>query len=232
MCDTRARRQVDVSLPIAAWVLRSRAYNRTMSEAPVYREYLRQIVLKEASPLHKYGHQVRLYELSNEIGLGMVYDDDVVYAAVWLHDIGVFDGNRPSNVEELEQWDHVRYATQRSREILTQCDFPPEKIPHVLTVIEEHQPKDTPHSIESTIVRDADILEQLGSIAVLRTAAKLGNDTRFLRFSDVRDHLTRQLRELPAKLNLARSRQLAVARELALNEFLMSLEAEAGDGLG
>jgi uncharacterized protein len=39
---------------------------------------------------------VRLYALATKIGEGIRYDDDVVFAAAWMHDLGVFLGHRPS----------------------------------------------------------------------------------------------------------------------------------------
>ena len=201
--------------------------------APIeYRASLERLILKEARPTHKFGHQARLYQLCREIGLGLTYDDDVVFAAVWLHDLGVFEGNRPSEVEALQRWDHVLYAIQRCPDLLAHTNFPAAKISQVIAVIEEHQPQDTPTSIEATIVRDADILEQLGAIAILRTAAKLGSDTRFHRFADARDSLSRQLTALPAKLRLARSRELAKPRLQLLESFLTALDQEAGPNLG
>jgi uncharacterized protein len=199
---------------------------------PEYRAFIRHVLLDEAKPVHKFGHQPRLYRLCKEIGHGLEYDDDVVFAAAWCHDIGVFEGNRPSDVQELLQWDHVKYAVQRTGELLARTDFPPGKVTHVMDVIRQHQPQDVPATIEAIILRDADILEQLGAIGVLRTAAKLGSDTRFLRFTDARDYLRRQLSSLPAKLQLTPSRALAIPRVRVLENFLDCLDAEAGDMLG
>lgn len=203
-----------------------------MSTAPTYRNVLQELIAREALPPHKYGHQARLYELTKQIGAGMEYDDDVVFAAAWLHDLGVFEGNRPSDSAKLQAWDHVAYAVQRTLEVLSSSDFPADKIPHVVKVIEEHQPKDVPTSLEAVIVRDADILEQLGAITILRTAAKLGSDNRFVYFADLRNALDRQLRGLPARLQLDRSRELAAARIATLAGFLSALDTEAGAHLG
>ena len=203
-----------------------------MSQPPAFRDFLPELIAREALPPHKLGHQPRLYRLCSSIGEDLEYDDDVVFAAVWLHDLGVFEGNRPSEPRALERWDHVAYAVKRTREILAQTDFPAAKVEHVLSVIEQHQPKDDPRSIEATIVRDADILEQLGAIAVMRTVAKLGSDTRFVHFADASSFLSRQLSSLPALLRLPRSRELAEPRLVALRSFLSSLDAETGDLLG
>ncbi len=199
-----------------------------MSVDPGYREFLRRVVRDEARPAHKFGHQPRLYALCEEIGAGLAADDDVIFAAVWLHDLGVFEGNRPEELTELARWDHVAYAVRRGTELLRETDFPEAKIARVARVIEEHQPKDTPSSVEATIVRDADILEQLGATTVMRTAAKLGSDTRFHRFADVQRTLERQVDSLPGQLRLERARTLAEPRVRALRSFLQSLAAETG----
>lgn len=203
-----------------------------MSTSGNFRELLPVIVHSEAQPAHKFGHQPRLYALAKEIGADMSYDDDVVFAAVWLHDLGVFEGNRPSDPVALQHWNHVAYAVQRTVELLPQTNFPPDKISLVVKVIEEHQPGDTPTSPEAVIVRDADILEQLGAIAIMRTAAKLGSDTRFSLFADAAHYLRRQLIQLSAKLQLPRSKELAVPRLNILSEFLDALAAESGPHLG
>jgi uncharacterized protein len=203
-----------------------------MNSAMKYKKVLQDLIAEEARPIHKYGHQARLYELTKEIGAGLAYDDDVVFAAVWLHDLGVFEGNRPADPEELQCWDHVAYAVRRTKDLLAKSDFPDAKIQQVIQVIEEHQPKDVPMTIEAKIVRDADILEQLGAIAVMRTAAKLGNDTRFVRFADAKNYLERMLEELPPKLQLDQSKKMALGRQQSLGKFLAALDGEAGMNIG
>src|ERR1700722_15954918 len=145
---------------------------------PSYRRHLRQYIECEANPPEKFGHQPRLYELAKRIGEGHTYDDDIVFAAVWLHDLGVFIGHRPEDPAALAQWNNVTYAMQRAPDILRGFDFPAAKIPAVVEAIRTHQPSFEPRTIEGIIVRDGDILEQLGAIGVLRTVCKVGRDTR------------------------------------------------------
>ena len=198
-----------------------------MSTISKYRGVIERAVQAQAQPRHKFGHQPRLYALCKQIGASVPHDDDVVYAAVWLHDLGVFEGNRPTGTEELIAWDHVAFACRETARLLAETDFPQTKIAAVLRVIEEHQPHQEPTSIESTIVRDADVLEQLGAVGVLRTAAKLGSDTRFHVFADVHRYLERQLDTLPERLRLEASRRLAAAKVKSLSAFLSALRAEA-----
>lgn len=201
----------------------------------LWRERLSEYIRNQANPAHKYGHQPRLYALTQAIAAnspGLVYDDDVVFAAAFLHDLGVFVGHRPEDSQALRQWNHVTYACDKAPALLASFGFPVAKLPAVLAAIREHQPHDEPQSPESTLLRDADILEQLGAIAVLRTASKLGSDTRFLLFRDAQVSLQRALDTLPSQLRLPASRDLATSRIDALRVFLAALEQEAGEHVG
>jgi uncharacterized protein len=182
---------------------------------------------EQANPVEKYGHQPRLYALTQRIGEGLDYDDDVVYAAAWLHDLGVFTGHRPEDPELLARWDHVVYAVDRTPAILRGAGFPEEKIAAVLECIRNHQPHDTPETIESTILRDADMLEQLGAIGIARTLCKIGRDTRFATFTDAGASLQKALDRLPGMLKLPKSRILAQERIRVHREFLAALSSEA-----
>jgi uncharacterized protein len=196
-----------------------------------YRRALQQYLEANANPQHKYGHQPRLYALTQQIGQGLIYDDDVVYAAVFLHDLGVFVGHRPESPAALKTWDHVAYITEKAPAILTESGFPTEKIPAVLEVIRTHQPQDTPTTLEATIARDADILEQLGAIGIARTLAKLGSDTRFHTFTDALHALKKQFETLPTKLHLETSKALAAPKIELMRNFIQSLESEGGQHL-
>lgn len=204
-------------------------YKRAMP--PVYLPALREFILEQARPVDKFGHQPRLHALAEAIGAGLDYDRDVVLAAVWLHDLGVFIGHRPDEPAALSTWDHVAYACGKASANLRHTGFPQEKIPAVLDAIRQHQPGDDPTSIEATILRDADILEQLGAVGILRTVSKVGRDTRFPRFTDAIAVLRRNLNELPGKLRLASSQRLAESRIEILAAFLAAVEAEAGANL-
>jgi uncharacterized protein len=196
-----------------------------------YRAALEAYIAANANPQHKYGHQPRLYALTQAIGNGMQYDDDVVFAAVWLHDLGVFIGHRPESEAGLKTWDHVAYITEKAPAILAEAGFPTHKIPAVLEVIRTHQPQDIPTTLEATIARDADILELLGAIGITRTLAKLGSDTRFHTFTDALQSLKKQLETLPGKLLLEASKTLAAPRIQLMQSFIDALESEAGQNL-
>lgn len=194
-----------------------------------WRESVESYIRREALPADKFGHQARLYALAARIAEGENCDDDVLFAAAWMHDLGVFAGHRPSAPAALAAWDHVPYTIEKTMELLTVWGFPAGKLEAVAEAIRTHQPKDEPKSREAVVLRDADILEQLGAVGALRAFVKVGRDTRFTLFSDVVPVLERALRELPGKLRLPQSQKLAEGRVRTLRSFLDSVQFEAGE---
>jgi len=195
---------------------------------PGFRSALVDYIRTQALPPDKFSHQPRLYHLTTRIGAGMTYDDDVVFAATWLHDMGVFVGHRPEDPQLLARWDNVAYVLERAPGVLAELGFPLTKIPAVIEAIRTHQPMDDPCSIEGVILRDADILEQLGATGILRTVSKVGRDTRFLTFSDALRVLERNLGTLPGLLRLDSTRAVAAPYIECLRTFIAQAHAEAG----
>jgi len=196
---------------------------------PAWRQSVMAYIRAEAQPKDKFGHQPRLYALACQIGKGMDFDDDVLFAAAWMHDLGVYIGHRPVNQTELERWNHVPYTIARTRELLAACGFPTEKLDPVCEAIRTHQPFDNPHTTEAIILRDADILEQLGAIGALRALAKVGRDTRYPTFSSVLPVLQRAAEELPGKIRLEAAKRLAEPRVEVLKILMSAITNEAGE---
>ena len=197
---------------------------------PAYRERIVEYIRASAKPPDKFSHQPRLYQLAKRLAEGKPHDDDVLFAAAWLHDLGVFVGHRPEDLAALAAWDHVAYVASQGPKLLREFGFPEEKIAAVIEVIRGHLPSSKPTSFEGVVLRDADILEQLGAIGALRTVCKVGRDTRFVRFSDALRVLRHSAEDLPGQLQLAAARQLAGPRVTALKAFLAAAEAEANGG--
>jgi len=140
----------------------------------------------------------------------------------------VFVGHRPADPVKLAGWDHVPYTIARTRELLGEWGFPPDKMEAVAEAIRTHQAKDEPVLPEAVVLRDADILEQLGAIGALRALVKVGRDTRYTSYSDVIPVLERAVEFLPGQLRLPLSRELAKSRVEALASLLNSIHSEAG----
>lgn len=196
-----------------------------------WRESVIEYIRTEAKPEDKFGHQPRLYALAAEIGQGMEYDDDILFAAAWMHDLGVFLGHRPVDPEQLSRWDHVPYTIRRSRELLSGWGFPAEKLDAVAEAIGNHQAKDDPRTMEGVLLRDADILEQLGAIGILRAFVKVGRDTRYPTFSSVLPVLDKAVNQLANQTRLSNSKVMAESRAKMLRSFLAVLRQETGEML-
>jgi len=194
-----------------------------------WRESVIAYIRVEAQPEDKFGHQPRLYALATQVGRGVEYDDDVLFAAAWMHDLGVFSGHRPKDPAQLSRWDHVPYTIRRSRELLAEWGFPPEKLDGVEKAIRYHQAKDEPPTKEGMLIRDADILEQLGAIGILRAAVKVGRDSRYPTFSSIVPVLQNAVNHLANQTRLIGSKAMVESRVEMLRSFLDALHDEAAD---
>ena len=196
-----------------------------------FRRAIEEYIAREARPVEKFGHQPRLYALTLQVGAGHEYDDDVVFAAAWLHDLGVFIGHRPEDPELLANWDNAAYAAGRAPALLEEMQFPSEKVNAVVEAIRTHQVAADPVAVEGVILRDADILEQLGAIGIVRTVCKIGRDSRFPTFTAAAESLRKALAVLPSQIRLETTRALAQPKIDLLEAFLSALETESHPAL-
>ncbi len=183
----------------------------------------------EAQPPEKFSHQARLYALCREIADAQPepVNDEILFAAAWAHDLGVFLGHRPSEPEALKHWKSTAYTVAHAGSMLLQCGFPAGKVDAVIECIRTHEAAGEPSTLEGVILRDADLLEQLGAVAVMRTTAKIAQDTRFVTFADAAASLERALQAVPGHIRLSATQQLAEPRIAALRAFLDALYAES-----
>jgi uncharacterized protein len=79
------------------------------------------------------------------------------------------------------------------------------------------------------LLRDADILEQLGAIGVLRAFVKVGRDTRFPTYSSVLPVIQRAVETLPPMLRTDRAQLLAIPRVRLLRSLISGVGEEAGE---
>ena len=197
---------------------------------PAYRASIIEYIRAQSKPPDKFSHQPRLYHLATQLAEARPFDDDVLFAAAWMHDLGVFIGHRPEEPAALAAWDHIAYAIAKTPDLLRNFGFPVPRIPDVLEAIRTHLPSAKPTSFEGVLLRDADILEQLGAIAILRTVSKIGRDTRFVRFADALRVLRNNAAQLPNQLQLDSARRLAAPRLKVLQDFLEAAQGEAPGG--
>jgi uncharacterized protein len=102
-------------------------------------------------------HSFRVYHLTREIGEDLTYDDDVLHAACFLHDVEMTAGHPKSSADKAEA-------------ILHETGFDPDKIPLVIEAILNHMPDSTPASVEAKLLFDANLLDSLGAVGFARLA--------------------------------------------------------------
>ena len=191
-----------------------------------WRHALQHYLTQHAQPRDKFSHQPRLYALACRLAGDALFDDDILFAACWLHDLGVFIGHRPADPAALAQWDNVAYAIATVPGLLTRWGFAPHKIGAVQEAIAQHHPEARPTAIEAQLLHDADLLEQLGAIGLLRSLSKVGRDTRYQTFADLLPVLEGYSR-LDAELLSDKARQLAEPRLALLRQFLQQAREES-----
>lgn len=153
---------------------------------------------------------------------GLAVDDDVLFAASYLHDWG---GLKPFAVEGTA---HEQRSVELAEPFLRQAGFPMEKWPGVREAILAHVPAGQPASPEATVLRDADLIDFLGAEGVARLLAATEDDR-----SDM-DQALRWIEgfadSLPGRLTTAVARQLAEPRAGYMKAFLAQLRSELPAG--
>jgi len=193
---------------------------------------------------HDLGHFSRVAAVAKLIAAqepGPV-DLTVILAAAYLHDIVCLPKNHPDRNMSS------RYAAEKAKEILQSMSFPEEKIPDVCHAIETHSfsAQMTPETIEAKIIQDADRMEALGALGIMRTFYVSGllqrepydkedplaenrqlDDKVF-----ALDHFYCKLFKLPQQLQTEGGRRIATNRANFLHAFVKELleDIQKGDG--
>ena len=116
------------------------------------------------NPAWGYSHCLRDYQLARELAVAdhVTLDDDVLYAAAYLHDMAAFEPWQKSGV------DHADQAAAIVDTVLQNTGFPMKKIEAVRGAIRTHMFDRNPVGPEALYLHDADALDWLGAIGVAR----------------------------------------------------------------
>jgi uncharacterized protein len=145
--------------------LRQAAAAPEESAAPGWRTVVAQFAQEHLkNPAWGYSHSVRDYRLARELAAAdhVTLDDDVMYAAAYLHDMAAFEPWEKTGV------DHADQAASLVDTILKNTGFPMKKIQAVRGAIRTHMFDRNPVGPEALYLHDADALDWLGAIGVAR----------------------------------------------------------------
>ena len=191
-----------------------------------WRSFVRQFALDHfKQPAWGYSHSQRDYQLARELAAAdsVTLDDDVLYAAAFLHDMAAFPP------WEKPDADHADVAAGIVDSVLKGSGFPMAKIDAVRGAIRTHMFDRDPAGAEALYLHDADALDWLGAIGVARIIAladpKGGNPT----VPQVVPMLQDNLDKVPGRVLSLAGRARVGERRQELEEFLSALRRESAE---
>ena len=192
----------------------------------MWKQKLIDFAKKLEHPAWGFSHFTRVYEMSLNIAekQGIEVDQDAIFAASYLHDMGAFEPYRQENI------DHADSAVDSCEEVLNSIGFPVEKIPSVKDIIKSHMYYATPsNQKESIIFRDADILDFLGIIGITRILSIVGIDDWAPDLKSAIKLIKTFQKNLPEKLYTEQAKVISNKRQMEIQEFLDHLSEETNN---
>jgi HD superfamily phosphodiesterase len=174
------------------------------------------------NPAWGYSHALRDYHLARELAAAdhVALDDDVLYAAAYLHDVAMFEPWQKSGV------DHADQGAAIVDTVLKNTGFPKKKIEAVRGAIRTHMFDRNPVGPEALYLHDADALDWLGAIGVARVFGLVdahgGNPTG----PEVIPMLESNLAKVPARVLSPAGKKRVPERVEQLRTFLQQLRQE------
>jgi len=179
-------------------------------------------------PVMGRSHSRRVFEMTIRLAQSesVFVDEDVVYAAAMLHDLGALDPYRRAET------DHAKRGVTVAPVILEQVDFDIGRTAAVCEVIQRHMYYEEPSSasVEARLFRDANTLDLLGGIGIMRTLGSVGTTDWVKDLGEAVDMIRRHRRDLPQMLVSDSARNIAEERQGRMEDFLQMISRET-DGL-
>lgn len=173
-------------------------------------------------PVHGFGHVKRVVEIACRIASSYEnVDYEVLLLAAYLHDVGRL--SEPEN--------HAVRSASIARHVLKMLGYPEDRIERVVEAVLAHSYSSgyVATSVEAKILSDADRLDALGTIGLVRVLVYSGELGRDL--SETINHIRAKLLKLPETMYTAEGRAEAERRVKTVREFLEGLLQELGDPL-
>jgi HD superfamily phosphodiesterase len=170
-------------------------------------------------------HSIRNYELAKELAAadGITLDDDVLYAAAYLHDVAAFEPLGKAGT------DHQDQAASIVESLLEGTGFPMSKLEALRGAIRTHMYQRDPIGAEAIYLHDADALDWLGAIGVARVFALVDPNGGAPDGPAIVKRLESTLVSVPARVVSSAGKARIPQRVRELEEFLRALRAESAD---
>ena len=158
-------------------------------------------------------HTRRLLRLVEIIAEGQPYDTESVWLAAHLHDWGAYPPWAQAGVE------HALRSLQVAEPFLRERGCPEATLALVLECIATHHRGDPTRSREAILLSDADGLDFLGAIGILRDFSKTPRELR-----KAYQSVLKRREQVPPLLRLPKSKELAAGRLQQMDAFLKAFE--------
>jgi HD superfamily phosphodiesterase len=167
-------------------------------------------------------HSRRVYALARELAGadGATVDDDILFAAAYLHDMAAFP---PWDAADL---DHSDVGADTAVAVLTDAGFPAAKIGAVQAAIRTHMYYREPMGPEATYLHDADALDWLGAVGAARVLALVDSKGGEPTAAEMVKKLETNLAQVPEAVVSNAGRAQLAHRTRVLEGFLEALREE------
>jgi uncharacterized protein len=193
---------------------------------PVWHETVRKFAAEHfKSPAWGYSHCVRDYRLARDLASTdhVTLDDDVLFAAAYLHDMAAFPPWEKPGV------DHADEAASVVDSVLKGTGFPMEKIDAVRGAIRTHMYARDPVGPEALYLHDADALDWLGAVGVARIIALVDPNGGKPDGPEAVAMLEGNLKKVPGRVLSPAARSRVAESKAELQRFLRDLRRESDD---
>jgi HD superfamily phosphodiesterase len=173
-------------------------------------------------------HAQRLIRLIDLIADGVPYDQDAIWLAAHMHDWGSLPRWSRDNIS------HSRRSCQLAEEWLRKLKCPADRMERVLEAIEYHHGGADERCIEAILLRDADALDGMGAMGVLREFASIPTETAGSYslpagwgMRGAYDRAVIRMENNPRLLRLPKSLEIAREKERRMKAVLEALDHES-----
>lgn len=172
-------------------------------------------------------HYERNYLVATELAQrdSLSIDEEVLFAAAFLHDMGTFEPYVAACAE------HSQTAVDNLATVLIDAGFPSEKIAAVNVAVLAHMYyAEVPNDATATVLHDADTLDFLGVIGVTRILSLTSRHPWARDLQTALATLENFSTQLPSTLQTDAAKELGRVRVAEMRELLSTLRQESFDG--
>ncbi|GAA0224281.1 HD domain-containing protein [Haladaptatus pallidirubidus] len=189
----------------------------------------------DVAPAHDWHHVQRVAALAETLAEEHDANDRILFAAVWLHDIGRGHEDRG----EID--DHAEWGAREAKYILAEFDVSESEIEAIQHCIRAHRFSNDvePETTEAKLLSDADNLDALGAVGIARNFCFSGELGQTLHDPDLpietddttsgataMNHFHKKILRLPDRMYTDAGCRMAEERGTFVEDFIERFERE------